>query len=498
MPSPARPPSLRRRLFAVGGPVFNALLVLGFFAIVAFVVASPTRLQLESGGDGDSGTLRVEVADGPPAPDGAAEARTAASSGRRDAASVLQGAISPLRPRSGAATTSPGPDTVAVSGPANGAADRQGGASAPERPPTGALASSARAATTPAPGAPAAPAPTPEAPAASAGGPGQPGCEAAAGQPCPPPATSPPTAPAPLTKADLVEPSHRVYGLHTREAPGWMAEVDEIAGLVGRAPDTLLFFTNFGRPFPAESVEASWARDMAPIVSWEPIVPGSTVGQPRLADIYEGAYDGYIDAWAAAARNQGAPIVLRFAHEMNGDWYSWSEGVNGNEVGDYARAWRYLHDRFAAVGAHNVLWLWSVNRVDSVPTPLAPLYPGDAYVDWVGMSGFLRAVVEGEAPSFDATFGRTLAELRAVAPAKRILLSEVAAGTDEASRVTWARSLFAGLASAPDVLGFVWFNDAKSGGDWRLQISAPLVEAMAEGLADPAFGAGWAVAAPTP
>ena len=50
-------------------------------------------------------------------------------------------------------------------------------------------------------------------------------------------------------------------------------------------------------------------------------------------DIIGGAHDDYIRAWAEGVRDLGYPLAIRFAHEMNGDWYPWSEQANGNRRG---------------------------------------------------------------------------------------------------------------------------------------------------------------------
>ena len=46
---------------------------------------------------------------------------------------------------------------------------------------------------------------------------------------------------------------------------------------------------------------------------------------------------------------------------MNGNWFAWMEGVNGNQPGEYVAAWRHVHDIFTAVGATNVSWVWCPN-----------------------------------------------------------------------------------------------------------------------------------------
>ena len=173
---------------------------------------------------------------------------------------------------------------------------------------------------------------------------------------------------------------------------------------------------------------------------------------------------------------------MRLAAEMNGSWYSWSSGVNGNEAEDYVDMWRHVHDRFDAAGADNVVWLWSVNRSDNLRTDIADYWPGEEYTDWVGISGYWRGFDGAPEPTFSAIFDKTLGELRAITT-KPILLAEVGAGTSvDADRVLWLNTLFDGLSRNLDIIGFVYFNDVKSGGDWRIQFSQTMVDAFADGV----------------
>lgn len=293
-----------------------------------------------------------------------------------------------------------------------------------------------------------------------------------------------PVAPEPpqVLSATAVREQQGVFGFHTREAPWWMGELDYVTRLIGKAPNNLLFFSNWGTGFPAEQVANTWDRGMTPQIAWEPVIPGADV-QPKLIEIINGEHDEYIDTWAAAAAAHEQPIVLRFASEMNGDWYPWSERSYGNGAGEFAQVWRHVHGRFEAAGADNVIWLWSVNRVDNQPGSIDNYWPGEEYVDWVGISGYWRGYESAPEPTFAAVFGQTLQELRAVTD-KPILLAEIGAGTNvDTDRVSWLTTVFDGLAANPDIIGFVYFNDQKIGGDWRIQFSQGMVNAFAAGVA---------------
>ena len=311
-------------------------------------------------------------------------------------------------------------------------------------------------------------------------------CEQLPGAPVEGPAPAPEQQ---VLSVNAVRQQQGVFGLHTREAPWFMGELDYVTRLIGKAPNNLLFFSNWSTGFPAEQVRNTWGRGMTPQIAWEPVIPGADT-QPTLREIADGQWDGYIDEWAAAAAAHGQPIVLRLASEMNGNWYSWSEQANGNNEGDFVDMWRHVHGRFENAGADNVVWLWSVNRSNNLKTDIANYWPGDQYTDWVGISGYWRGFQGAPEPTFEAIFDQTLNELRALT-AKPILLAEIGAGTNvDADRVQWLNTVFAGLAANPDVIGFVYFNDTKAGGDWRIQFSQQMVDAFAAGIADDRWTSG--------
>jgi len=291
-----------------------------------------------------------------------------------------------------------------------------------------------------------------------------------------------------MGRDSVIRPTTRLYGVHTPQSP-LASEVNAFALEAGKAPNMVMFFKTFGDPYPAQAISDSWAGGKLPMLTLEPIFKNSTNGQPSLAAIARGDYDDILTNWANAAAAQGMTFVMRFAQEMNGNWYTWSDGRQGNAAGSFIPAWRHVRDIFDAAGATQIIWTWSVNRIDNLPDKtLARVYPGDDYVDWLGVSGYYRVETAGVAPSFDDTFAATLAELKRVAPKKLVLLTEVGAGTGEANRVAWINDLFAKLLEHPEIIGFSWFNDFKDGGDWRIGYSTETEAAFAAGVANSRYG----------
>ncbi|TMD98286.1 MAG: hypothetical protein E6I72_03495, partial [Chloroflexi bacterium] len=125
-----------------------------------------------------------------------------------------------------------------------------------------------------------------------------------------------------------------------------------------------------------------------PLLTWEAWGPSPyTVANNRfpLKSIAAGNFDAYIDSWAVGLKAYGYPVMLDVFHEMDGNWYPWGYGVNGNTQADLIAAYRHVHDRFALAGATNVQWVWNPDAWNPAGVDQRTFYPGDAYVDWMAI-----------------------------------------------------------------------------------------------------------------
>jgi len=285
-----------------------------------------------------------------------------------------------------------------------------------------------------------------------------------------------------FTVEDILQVEGQHFGISSPNAPWSVSEHEAIAEAAGFRPTLIEFFMNWTDEFRPEAIAASYQLGGIPVVSWEPWAGESYgVDQPvySLANIAAGAHDEYIRRFATAVRDYGWPIVLRFAHEMNGNWYAWSERRSGNNAGDFVPAWRHVHDIFTEVGADNVVWVWSPNIIRAVPNvALAPLYPGDDYVDWVGVVGYAT----GEATAAQV-FEPTLERIREFTDLP-LLITETGAEPGE-NQVEWIRDFFRWLPTRSDIVGFIWFEYDKSyaTADWRFTATPQTLAAFQEGIA---------------
>nr|WP_240484408.1 glycosyl hydrolase [Pseudarthrobacter sulfonivorans] len=277
------------------------------------------------------------------------------------------------------------------------------------------------------------------------------------------------------------------FGVSTPGGPLATSELDAVATLVNENPSIVMSYKDFSQAAPIADLNAVDARGATSLITWEPwLWSGNGANQPAYAldRITAGDFDTYITQWGTALAAWDKPVMLRFAHEMNGNWYPWAESANGNQAGDYVAAWRHVHDVVAATGATNVQWLWSPNVPYWGSTPLSGLYPGAGYVDVVGLDGYNwgTAASWSSWTSPSALFGDGLTALRSLAPGKPIIISETGSAEAGGSKADWNTALVSYLAAQSDVTAFVWFHHNKEV-DWRINSSTSSANALATALA---------------
>jgi len=223
-----------------------------------------------------------------------------------------------------------------------------------------------------------------------------------------------------------------------------------------------------------------------PLITWDPENPAiasSTQPTYTLQNIINGNFDAYITRWAQDSKAWGHPYFLRFAHEMNGNWNAWSEQVNGNKPGQFVLAWRHVHDIFTRLGVSNVTWVWAPNIDYSVSTPLRELYPGDAYVDWAGMSGYNWGNIGGHVwQSFSSLFSQTYNDILSIT-SRPIMIAETASTEQNGNKPGWISDAFVTQLPHhfPRIRAVVWFNESKET-DWQIESSTGAQGAFASAI----------------
>jgi len=247
-------------------------------------------------------------------------------------------------------------------------------------------------------------------------------------------------------------------------------------------------------PFPGLPLENIHNYGAIPVFSWSSASSPAGRDQPdfQLSDVISGTYDSYIRSFATAAKAWGHPFFLRFDWEMNGFWFPWNEGVNGNQPGEYVTAWRHVHDIFTQVGANNVSWVWCPNvDLNNALIPLGTLYPGDKYVDWTAIDGFNWGNRRGSPgwQTFDEVFHRTYKRIvHRVAPHKPMMLAEVASSDRGGSKSAWIKNMLNRVRhSYRKIRAVIWYETEDRGAHWPLGSGTKSVRAFRTGIAPGAF-----------
>ncbi|GAA1479295.1 hypothetical protein GCM10009623_37410 [Nocardioides aestuarii] len=201
-------------------------------------------------------------------------------------------------------------------------------------------------------------------------------------------------------------------------ADAWFGPVidtrsDSLADYAARlGADPSLVSVELGYPLDedARAVVRDVATDAAAlgtvvVLDARPLVP--------LADLTPGDADDLARALRRLERDRGVRFLVRFAPEMNGSWETW-----GQQPRDFVAAFRTVADALHADTDAGTVWapvygsgypfravdgadgaLDEVlerdrpsldtsgdDRLDAADDPYGPYYPGDAAVDWVGLS----------------------------------------------------------------------------------------------------------------
>jgi cellulose synthase (UDP-forming) len=252
---------------------------------------------------------------------------------------------------------------------------------------------------------------------------------------------------------------HPILGVYDGGATPSYANLAQWNTAVGSPASLVLYYNGWGESF--QSAFAATARSHGA----ELVVDLDPTGRQNLAQIARGAGDAWLRIYAQQVATYGSPVVIAFAHEMNGNWYPW--GYGHQSPGTYVAAWRHVVQLFRDEGASNVTWLWTVNDTGAANSPpLRPWWPGRQWVNWVGIDGYYYYPTD----TFAKVFGQTIAQIRTFTDSP-VLIAETAVGTTS-DRETQIKALLAG-ARADDLLGLIWFDEKQNDGiyhqDWRLE-----------------------------
>lgn len=160
----------------------------------------------------------------------------------------------------------------------------------------------------------------------------------------------------------------------------------DLEAKVGRGFDMYLRYHDFSThihqgEFP-DSHQVALGQRMTLVLAWQARVASSNT-DIRWSEITSGRWDERINAAARRIKAYGKDLIIAFDPEFD------RLGHKGS-MSEYAAAYRYIHQKFAAAGVTNVVWAWVPTGYIGAGRDRMTMegYPGSEYVDWVGFDPY--------------------------------------------------------------------------------------------------------------
>lgn len=247
----------------------------------------------------------------------------------------------------------------------------------------------------------------------------------------------------------------------------------------GHRNDIVSFYQGWGpksiNDFPFNEIDHLIVeRGTTPLITWEPLTSNfekfkhdsllsKNIGVLRA--IANGELDFYLEKYLLKIKALHGPVFLRFAHECDNPMYTWSK-TGGNTSSDFIKAHRYVVDFFAHHGVSNVAWVWNPWKAEAMDE----YYPGDAYVDWIGVTGLnYGGAAEGGWYSFEDLYKPFSEKCKKYK--KPVMISEFGSVSYGGSQKQWIDSaLYAIESEFEEVKSVVFFysnQDINWTSEWR-------------------------------
>lgn len=257
-----------------------------------------------------------------------------------------------------------------------------------------------------------------------------------------------------FSQAKFEPPTGKYFGAFVMNEASIGGSIQKFDSIAGKRHTSYFSYAAWGQPFP------QWAFDYAAGNRTVQIAFEPSTG---LGDVVDG---DYIRTWARTAKKINAPVFLRFASEMNGNWVPWYGTPDL-----YKQKFRLLYT-IMKEEAPNVALVWCPNDVpnDTLSGTNNPYvyYPGDAYTDWVGIDFYGVYFYENGTPERKDPREKLRVVYNKYAATKPIMICEWAVA-HYTSRVTPAQdctpyalaqmdSLYSGSVAFPQLKSVNWFS----------------------------------------
>ena len=291
------------------------------------------------------------------------------------------------------------------------------------------------------------------------------------------------------------------------------ANIFEFEQLINKKLSWVYFSNNWlegNITFPKDNVLKAVASNVVPYIR---LMPWSEVRDKGADPVFtmdaflSGRFDEQLKTWAEEALKIDTPYILEFGPEVNGNWFAWNGYWNGRgemSFGDpnqpdgpekFKLVYQKIVTLFREAGLTNVTWVW---HVDSAWSPHAwwneahYYYPGDDYVDWVGLSVFGAQLPNHEWLDFYKKIKNFWSQIESITQRKPVIISEFAVIEDHqipGRKADWLeRALHLVESQRYPIKAITYWNSsgwlADGSADFRLTSSEEALEAFKNKIQD--------------
>ena len=252
---------------------------------------------------------------------------------------------------------------------------------------------------------------------------------------------------------------------------GWnMDEVRNFQYWLGKNQSVVVLFTDWcdGNSYNLfnHQIPNIWNTGHIPLITWEMKPCGSAtvtditvrIGRNGEFDAYIWSFGNQLKKWLSGpdgiyGNGDDRRVYLRPGHEMNGNWYPWSAAMGGSTPNDYIHAFQHTHNLMVnsmGLDLNHVQWVWCVNNADVGGFRAEEYWPGDQFVDWIGIDGYNFGTSQSWSTWVwpNQIFDEMFARVRALAPYKPLSINEYGSSTkspwynpDIDSKTNWLRKM---------------------------------------------------------
>lgn len=253
---------------------------------------------------------------------------------------------------------------------------------------------------------------------------------------------------------------------------------------------------NLYKPSIIEELRAIDSQGWRPMLSTNPFFFDKCPSQnmPLYKAIASGNCDNFLREAALNLKTFGKPLLLRYAWEMNIDSIEWGVGKTGSSPQDFINAWRRFHDIAKSQEASNIIWVFSPNVETSSSIPYSQLYPGDSYVDWLGLDGYNWGTSKSWTywQSFTLVFNNSYKNLTQLSPFKPLMIAEVNTTDQGGDKANWYRKMLTEEIpnNFPQIKAVIFYNENRNAQEqvnWLINNTPETLSAFSESIKNPIY-----------